>query len=343
MPLVAAQCTNCGAALQVDDTKEAAVCQYCGTPFIVEKAIHNYEINNQYKIENANIILQDENSVEKRMDAAKQYLEQLQEYEKAYQIYSEIESLAPANFNMWYGKICSKTHNFNIEATTDIIVKEPDAFQSLQRDFDNAGRTVHTSQKADLYKQISTLLIGCKQRIQQISEAADQESNTTGLMQQEYDSQIADLKGQNYDLNKQINGLHRKQSLLKMLKTLFLILFIISVISGSIVTLFAIIAVIAAIDMKHSVGLFEFSLFAIGIVPAVCNFVIHRILKKKLQESLNYEQDKKAQMIANRMQAKENAVSIVNSKTDMHNYKAFADACQNYILELETIIQKYKQ
>lgn len=42
MPLVAAKCTQCGAELQVDNQMEAAICQHCGTPFIVEKAITNY-------------------------------------------------------------------------------------------------------------------------------------------------------------------------------------------------------------------------------------------------------------------------------------------------------------
>lgn len=42
MPLVQAKCTNCGANLEVDSTKEAAVCQYCNSAFIVEKAINNY-------------------------------------------------------------------------------------------------------------------------------------------------------------------------------------------------------------------------------------------------------------------------------------------------------------
>ena len=42
--LVPAVCTQCGAALEVDPSQEAAVCKYCGTPFIVEKAIHNYNI-----------------------------------------------------------------------------------------------------------------------------------------------------------------------------------------------------------------------------------------------------------------------------------------------------------
>ena len=42
MPLVSAKCTNCGGILEVDKSNEAAVCKYCGTPFIIEKAINNY-------------------------------------------------------------------------------------------------------------------------------------------------------------------------------------------------------------------------------------------------------------------------------------------------------------
>lgn len=39
-------CTQCGAAVNVDPRQEAAVCRYCGTPFIIEKAINNYNIQN---------------------------------------------------------------------------------------------------------------------------------------------------------------------------------------------------------------------------------------------------------------------------------------------------------
>lgn len=42
MSLVAAKCTQCGANIEVDDTKEAGICQFCGTAFIMEKAISNY-------------------------------------------------------------------------------------------------------------------------------------------------------------------------------------------------------------------------------------------------------------------------------------------------------------
>lgn len=46
MALVNAKCTNCGGALQVDDNKEAAVCPFCGSAFIVEKAVQNFNIVN---------------------------------------------------------------------------------------------------------------------------------------------------------------------------------------------------------------------------------------------------------------------------------------------------------
>lgn len=41
---VPAVCTKCGASLEVDPSQEAAVCPYCDTAFIVEKAINNYNI-----------------------------------------------------------------------------------------------------------------------------------------------------------------------------------------------------------------------------------------------------------------------------------------------------------
>lgn len=54
MPLVVAKCTQCGANIEVDDTKEAGICKYCGTAFITEKAINNYNtyITNNYTTNN---------------------------------------------------------------------------------------------------------------------------------------------------------------------------------------------------------------------------------------------------------------------------------------------------
>ena len=35
-------CTQCGANIEVDETREAGICTHCGTAFITEKAINNY-------------------------------------------------------------------------------------------------------------------------------------------------------------------------------------------------------------------------------------------------------------------------------------------------------------
>ena len=42
MPIVNAKCTNCGANLKVDNTKDADICSSCGSAFVVAKEINNY-------------------------------------------------------------------------------------------------------------------------------------------------------------------------------------------------------------------------------------------------------------------------------------------------------------
>ncbi len=56
MALVAAKCTQCGANIEIDASKEAGICKYCGTAFITEKAINNYNITNNITAQTVNII-----------------------------------------------------------------------------------------------------------------------------------------------------------------------------------------------------------------------------------------------------------------------------------------------
>ena len=74
MALVAAKCTQCGASIQVDETKEAGICQYCGTAFITEKVINNYNITNNIQVENATFNIAGAN-VENLLLRAQQYEE----------------------------------------------------------------------------------------------------------------------------------------------------------------------------------------------------------------------------------------------------------------------------
>ena len=50
MSFVAAKCTQCGANIEVDDSKDAGTCRNCGTAYVTQKAIHNYNISNNLNV-----------------------------------------------------------------------------------------------------------------------------------------------------------------------------------------------------------------------------------------------------------------------------------------------------
>ena len=56
MTFVQAKCTNCGGLLTVDEKKDAAICPYCNTPYIVEKAINHYNVTNNITVSNGGVI-----------------------------------------------------------------------------------------------------------------------------------------------------------------------------------------------------------------------------------------------------------------------------------------------
>ncbi len=93
--LVPAVCTQCGAQLEVDPAQEAAVCKYCNTPFIVAKAINNYNVQNA-RIEHAdNVNIDLTGSVKETLSFVG---EQLKESRKARKERAEIDAKANAAF-----------------------------------------------------------------------------------------------------------------------------------------------------------------------------------------------------------------------------------------------------
>ena len=95
MPLVPAQCTQCGAIVKVDDTKEANICHYCGTAFVTEKAINNYHITNNMNISNATINVSGV-SVENLLLRAEQF-ETQGDFEKAKEYYNRVLDIEATN------------------------------------------------------------------------------------------------------------------------------------------------------------------------------------------------------------------------------------------------------
>ncbi len=116
MPLVAAICTQCGANLEVDDSKEAGICKYCGTAFITEKAISNYMINNTYNIQNANLTVLPKNISNLKRLGNEEY--QKGNYAKAYEYFSEVLEVSEDHECIFKRKIMDQLSNLNQLAYT---------------------------------------------------------------------------------------------------------------------------------------------------------------------------------------------------------------------------------
>lgn len=103
MNLVDAKCTNCAGVLKVDDSKEAAVCPYCGSAYIVEKAIQNFNITNNLSVANAtinlngaNIQVGDKFDLEGHLNRAKQAFQYCQ-FKEAEVLFKAVAEKHPDN------------------------------------------------------------------------------------------------------------------------------------------------------------------------------------------------------------------------------------------------------
>ena len=98
MPFVEAKCTNCGAVLPVDSTRDAWVCGYCGTPFIVEKAIQQFNITNNISTPMVNVFGGDTADV--LYNRALEWLK-LKNHEKAIQVLRKMIEKYPGDVRGW--------------------------------------------------------------------------------------------------------------------------------------------------------------------------------------------------------------------------------------------------
>jgi len=114
MPLVNAKCTNCGGTLTVDASKEAAICDFCGSPYIVEKAIQNYNyyVTQNIKADNVNVTAKGEAEKERLLHNAETNMS-FKDYNKAFELYRQVSEDYPDDYRGWYGMASIKTKRFN--------------------------------------------------------------------------------------------------------------------------------------------------------------------------------------------------------------------------------------
>ena len=98
MGLKAAICTQCGAQIEVDDTKDAGICRFCGTAFVTEKVIQQYSFN----ISNATFSIAGAN-VENLLRMANNAVE-AKNYVEAVGYYNKVLEIDPTNTDALYSK-----------------------------------------------------------------------------------------------------------------------------------------------------------------------------------------------------------------------------------------------
>lgn len=118
MPLVPARCTQCNGILNVDPSKDAAICPHCQTPFITEKVINNYNTTNVTNIGSlhADVVqLSDTHSIDNRVKSGETFIK-LGDYAKAQKVFEELIEDCPYDYRSWFGMI--KVFSDNFQNTT---------------------------------------------------------------------------------------------------------------------------------------------------------------------------------------------------------------------------------
>ncbi len=174
MAFVQAKCENCGAILTVDSNLKAAICDHCGTPYVVQDSINYYNSVTQVEHLHADIVnISDEKSAKGRLNAAEAFMK-LGKYEEAEKEYKTVTSLTPQEYVGWLGLIEAGTNRY----TKRIKLK------SEFKTFEDCAHSV------EVFAPVGT----SEQLLQPLREYLESEKEKNLEIKQEMQSQIQTLK-----------------------------------------------------------------------------------------------------------------------------------------------------
>ncbi len=143
MDLQLAKCTQCGATIKVDNTQEAAICEHCGSAYIVKKAIENYSIVNNINTDVVNIYSGE--SAQLYHIRAEQLIEE-EKYQQALDIYQKIiDEINPEDYLAWKALMTLSLkgiHKFcQLKIYTDSSGKEIEYYYSFSSGGEYSGNS----------------------------------------------------------------------------------------------------------------------------------------------------------------------------------------------------------
>ena len=107
-------CTQCGANIEVDETRDAGICTHCGTPFVTEKVINNFVTQNVHNVtENVTKIIYG-NEKDEGEDFFRRGLTflKLNNDTEAAKAFGKATELSPERAEYWFYYGVVRTNNF---------------------------------------------------------------------------------------------------------------------------------------------------------------------------------------------------------------------------------------
>lgn len=201
MPLVPAICTQCGARLEVDPNCEAAICKYCNTPFITEKAINNYNttyVTNIGHLHADVVHINDDSSRYSRVKSGETFLK-FNDYTSAEEVFSKLTKECPYDYRGWWGLVRVYSRKF-----TDFSIGRPE-LSKMKSLYDKACTVATPQEKSAMDAEYKPYSAQLERRL------SERLNDTRQRMQQE----SYEFEAQKRNLESRINALSEQQKSLK--------------------------------------------------------------------------------------------------------------------------------
>lgn len=201
MPLVPAICTQCGARLEVDPNCEAAICKYCNTPFITEKAINNYNttyVTNIGHLHADVVNINDDSSRDSRVKSGETFLK-FNDYTSAEEVFSKLTKECPYDYRGWWGLVRVYSRKF-----TDFSIGRPE-LSKMKSMYDKACTVATPQEKSAMDAEYKPYSAQLERRL------SERLNDTRQRMQQE----SYEFEAQKRNLESRINALTEQQKSLK--------------------------------------------------------------------------------------------------------------------------------
>lgn len=313
MAIVPAKCTSCGGTLKVKSEDKTAICPFCGTEYLVQEAIEQYNITNVYNIEQASLTFDHRKLFYDKIAAAEKQLRTLKDYPKALASFVALENDVPDEFRIWSGKLEAQTKEYNAVAVSNIHMHDDQYINSLIKDYEYAYKTGDSEQKSEINEKFLGVLKESAEKI-----------GLTGKVLEENDTERKKYR--------------TRSNALGTVGAVFNVLAVILGILALLVTGFLLLVLISAnFEPWEAV---EQALVIIGIsfIPSVVLFIPGIILSKNEKKV----KKKDVEISNNTLHRIKDELNIVIPEfAPARDYKNYIVLCQKKESHLLSIVEKY--